>query len=116
MFTLTEYAEITEGPGAGHYRRRDSEVGTGLKRSLSARHREGIHAGYPNALIAPVDTLGMLSKTPLAHNINVVCWFNLVGFSTPGPYRFRPESVRGPKHQLGMKLKTDDGESLGPGT
>ena len=53
-----EYAEITVSPGAGHYRRRDSEVGCGLKRSLSARHREGIHAGYPNALIAPVDTLG----------------------------------------------------------
>ena len=58
-YSLTvEYAEITESPGAGHYRRRDSEVGTGLKRSLSARHREGIHAGYPNSLIAPVDTLG----------------------------------------------------------
>lgn len=53
-----EYAEITESPGAGHYRRRDSEVGGGLKRSLSARHREGIHVGYPNSLIAPVDTMG----------------------------------------------------------
>ena len=58
VYCIIEYAEITESPGAGHYRRRDSEVGTGLKRSLSARHREGIHAGYPNSLIAPVDTLG----------------------------------------------------------
>ena len=55
---LVEYAEVTESPGAGHYRRRDSEVGSGLKRSLSARHREGLHAGYPNSLINPVDTLG----------------------------------------------------------
>lgn len=62
FYDYIEYAEITESPGAGHYRRRDSEVGTGLKRSLSARHREGIHIGYPNSLIAPVDTMGWLKK------------------------------------------------------
>ena len=109
-----EYAEITEGPGAGHYCRKDSEVGTGLKRSLSARHREGIHAGYPNALITPVDTLGTLSRNTI-DNINPITMFVLVGFSTPGPYLFRPASERGPTHKLGMKLQSDDAETLGPG-
>ena len=39
----------------------------------------------------------------------------ILGFSTPGPYLFRPESERGPKHALGLQLKTDTDETLGPG-
>ena len=40
---------------------------------------------------------------------------NFPGFSTPGPYLFRPESERGPKHVLGLQLKTEIDETLGPG-
>ena len=46
--------------------------------------------------------------------INFECQLFL-GFSTPGPYLFRPESERGPNHVLGMQLKKDNSETLGPG-
>ena len=49
---------MTYGPGAGHYYRKDGDTGSGTKRAVSARHREGLHAGYPNMLVQPVDTLG----------------------------------------------------------
>ena len=53
-----EDAHITCTPGAGHYLVQCGDTGSARKRSMSARHREGIHAGYPNALVQPVDTLG----------------------------------------------------------
>ena len=56
--TLLEDAHITAGPGAGHYLRKYGDTGAGVKRSMSARHREGINAGYPNPLVQPVDTHG----------------------------------------------------------
>lgn len=53
-----EDAHLTCSPGAGHYVRTDKVTGKGVKRSMSARHKEGIHAGYPNPLVQPVDTHG----------------------------------------------------------
>lgn len=53
-----EDAHLTCSPGAGHYVRTDKVTGRGVKRSMSARHKEGIHAGYPNPLVQPVDTHG----------------------------------------------------------
>ncbi len=54
--SCTEDAHLTEGPGSGGYNLRTKPVGP--KRTMSARHREGLHAGYPNFLVQPVDTLG----------------------------------------------------------
>ena len=68
-----ENAHITCSPGAGHYRKISGNIGSGTRRSMSARHREGLHVGYPNSQIQPVDTLG---------------------FATPGP-NLRQESDRG---------------------
>ena len=31
---------------------------------MSARHRDGVHVGYPNSLIQPVDTLGFATPGP----------------------------------------------------
>ena len=95
--TPTENAHITCSPGAGHYCRVNGDVGMGLnaKRSLSARHREGIHVGYPNSLIQPADTLG---------------------FGTPGPALWR-EAERGPERTFGFSLKPSPKEEgqHGPG-
>lgn len=57
-FLSPEYAEVTCSPGSGHYYRKDGDTGAGTKRAVSARHREGLHVGYPNGMIQPVDTLG----------------------------------------------------------
>ena len=57
LFTV-EDAHLTCSPGAGHYICTDKDTGEGVKQSVSARHKEGIHAGYPNPLVQPVDTHG----------------------------------------------------------
>lgn len=31
---------------------------------MSARHRDGLHVGYPNSLIQPVDTMGFATPGP----------------------------------------------------
>lgn len=88
---------MTCSPGAGQYRRVSGDVGMGLnaKRSLSARHREGVHVGYPNSLIQPADTLG---------------------FATPGPDLWR-ESERGPERTFGLSLQSPlkEEDEDGPG-
>ena len=60
----TEHAHITCSPGASQYRRVSGDVGSATKRSMSARHRDGLHVGYPNSLIQPVDTLGFATPGP----------------------------------------------------
>ncbi|XP_064400830.1 uncharacterized protein LOC135346984 [Halichondria panicea] len=85
-------AHLTEGPGSGGYNLRTKPVGP--KRTMSARHREGLHAGYPNFLVQPVDTLG---------------------FATPGPPLTRPDSVRGAQHSMGLKLPGKKMDTVGPG-
>ena len=57
--TRAEDAHVTDGPGAGHYLRQTGDTGSGVKRSVSARHRAGVNAGYPNPLVQPVDTHGI---------------------------------------------------------
>lgn len=91
--TCAEDAHITCSPGAGHYRRVSGDTGCGIKRSLSARHREGVHAGYPNPLIQPVDTHG---------------------FETPGPSVWRG-SERGVEKSFGIALKPAKLEAESPG-
>ncbi len=49
---------MTNGPGAGHYLRSYGDTGSGMARAMSARHREGVHAGHPNLLVRPIDTYG----------------------------------------------------------
>ena len=61
---------------------------------MSARHREGLHVGYPNSLIQPVDTLG---------------------FATPGP-NLRCKSEIGPERSFGLALKPTVKEEESPGT
>ena len=61
---LAENAHITCSPGAGHYRKVSGDVGSATRRSMSARHRDGVHVGYPNSLIQPVDTLGFATPGP----------------------------------------------------
>lgn len=92
---FTENAHLTCGPGPGHYRRVCGNTGSATKRSMSARHREGVHVGYPNSLVQPVDTLG---------------------FATPGPTLWR-ESERGTERIFGLALKRSVKESAlgGPG-
>ena len=68
-------------------------TGSATKRSLSARHREGVHAGHPNALVQPVDTLG---------------------FKTPGPNLWR-EFETGTGKSLSPALKSDKVDTEGPG-
>ena len=56
---MAEDAHVTIGPGAGHYLSQRGDTGSGGRRaSVSDRHRDGIHAGYPNSLVPPVDTHG----------------------------------------------------------
>ena len=88
-----EDAHFTCSPGAGYYRRASGDTGSGIKRSLSARHRDGVHAGYPNPLIQPVDTHG---------------------FETPGPGLWR-NSERGTEKTFGMALKSAKLEAESPG-
>ncbi|CAI8030026.1 hypothetical protein GBAR_LOCUS17020 [Geodia barretti] len=78
-YDTRENAHITCSPGAGHYRRVSGDVGSATRRSMSARHRDGVHVGYPNSLIQPVDTLG---------------------FATPGPNLWR-DSERGAEKTFG---------------
>lgn len=88
-------AHVTIGPGAGHYLSQRGDTGSGGRRaSVSDRHRDGIHAGYPNSLVPPVDTHG---------------------FSTPGPCEFRPESEWGRRPSIGVQLEKNDGSTIGPG-
>lgn len=89
----TENAHITSGPGPGVYHRVYGDTGSVTKRSMSARHREGLHVGYPNSLIQPVDTLG---------------------FSTPGPSLWR-EPERGAEKSFGLALKPAEMDEEGPG-
>ena len=60
---------------------------------MSARLREGVHTGHPDALVQPVDTLG---------------------FKTPGPNLWR-EFETGTGKSLGLALKLDKGGTDGPG-
>ena len=59
----SEDAHVTDGPGAGHYFRQEGDTGSGVKRSVSARHRDGVNAGYPNPLVQPVDTHGNIMQS-----------------------------------------------------
>lgn len=79
----TENAHITSGPGPGVYQRVYGNTGSATRRSVSARHREGLHVGYPNSLIQPVDTMG---------------------FCTPGPSLWRESERKGEK-TFGLSLK-----------
>ncbi len=56
LYVPAEDAHLSDGPGSGGYNVRTKPAGP--KRTLSARHREGLHAGYPNYLVQAVDTLG----------------------------------------------------------
>lgn len=79
VFSLStvEDAHLTCSPGAGHYLCTDKDTGEGVKQSISVRHKEGIHAGYPNPLVQPVDTHGrwgiVLEFIVYALLHNVVC-------------------------------------------
>ena len=94
VFFALEDAHLTCSPGAGQYKLARGDTGSSYKRSLSARHREGLHPGHPNQLVQPVDTLG---------------------FKTPGPGLWR-DSVRGTEKTFGMALKQATQETDGPGT
>lgn len=110
---------MTCSPGAGHYLRTDKVTGKGVKRSMSARHKEGIHAGYPNPLVQPVDTYGrwgivlefILCAVTILHRMLCFC----AGFATPDP-NYCPASVRGPEYSCGRTImKKDEGVTIGPG-
>lgn len=62
-----ENAHLTCTPGSGHYQLIDGNTGAGVEHSTSSRHLEGVHAGYPNPLVQPVDTHGQSS----------ICWHTL---------------------------------------
>ena len=104
---------MTSGPGAGHYYKIYGDTGAGIKRAVSARHREGVHAGYPNRMIQPVDTLGKY-ETGKAILCLIRAYKFATGFKTPGP-NYWTDSERGPKHVIAATLKKKEADTLGPG-
>ena len=55
---ISEDAHVTCSPGPAIYYRTYGDTGAGPRQPVSARHREGINAGYPNPMVQPVDTHG----------------------------------------------------------
>ncbi|XP_065909420.1 uncharacterized protein [Dysidea avara] len=91
-----EDAHLTCSTGAGHYKVVYGDTGSGIKQSVSSRHKGGINVGPPNSSVQPVDTFGV---------------------KTPGP-DYRPNSPywgRGPQHHIGVRLKPKSAETPGPG-
>lgn len=83
---------IRSGPGAGHYRPRNTDTGREASRfSFGIRHREGIHAGLVNRTIPPTDTHGKLGPIIKlwAHTLPMhICRHNVL-FSLAARYTAR---------------------------
>ena len=86
-------AHITCSPGAGIYKVATGDFGSGQKKTCSAKYKGRVQAGPPHSLVQPCDT---------------------EGFNSPGPgYWPRPDTGRKPS--IGLQLKKDEIDTLGPG-
>jgi len=63
----SEDAHLTCSTGAGHYKVVYGDTGSGIKQSVSSRHKDGINIGPPNSSVQPMDTFGMLLLMTTIH-------------------------------------------------
>ena len=76
MYFFPDDAHINDSVGPLRYNIEHNSVGSyGPGFSMSARHKEGVNAGPPNALVHPVDTQGE-EITAESYPFTIYCFVN----------------------------------------
>jgi len=71
VYHSSEDAHLTCSTGAGHYKVVYGDTGSGIKQSVSSRHKDGISVGPPNSNVQPVDTFGTYVVNNITYHIMI---------------------------------------------